>query len=321
MKTEDLAFLNEQLSGLLSTGIPLSAGIKKIAQTTRKSDFKKELTLLEQDLANGVDFPNAINKRNFPTFYKKILIVGATTNKLPELLNSAADYYRKKSEITMKIKGLMIYPTIVLFTAFIVSMFLKFVIEPQFKDFMLNFKQEGLIIGPHSQSVPIFIILIFLIFLTLRFIKPINNYFMWRCSPFKDFNLANLSSMLSVCISTGMTLEDSLEIVANFESGKIRKNLNIIKQSLQAGKSIEESFSSVRIFPNLFQWMIISSGSQLADGLKSISEMYEKRGSYKSETILYSILPVSIMVLGLCITWQFAAFFRVLFQIIEKIGG
>ncbi len=320
MKTEDLAFLNEQLSGLLSTGIPLSAGIKKIAQTTKKSAFKNELILLEKDMENGVSFSDAINKRDFPTFYKKILAVGATTNKLPELLNSAADYYRKKSEITMKIKGLMVYPTLILCTALAVSMFLKFVMKPHFIDFMQDMGAGNLNPDFFTQKIYLFIIVLFVIYLILRFIKPLKNFVMWKFSVVRDFNLANLSSMLSVCISTGMTLEETLEIVSNFETGVIKKNLNIVQNSLKAGKSIEDSFALTNIFPDLFQWMLVSSKAQLADGFKSISEIYEKRANYKSEVILHSILPVSILILGILITWQFIALFKSMLKIVEFMG-
>src|ERR1035441_1777634 len=59
-----------------------------------------------------------------------MILVGVKSNDLPGALTMLADYFQRQSSIWTRLKGLMFYPLIVLFAAFLLSCFLSFILSP-----------------------------------------------------------------------------------------------------------------------------------------------------------------------------------------------
>ena len=53
-----------------------------------------------------------------------------------------------------------------------------------------------------------------------------------------------------------------------------------------------------RAFPPLFVWTVAQSGEDLASGFQRAAELYQARALYRSEMLLYSALPCSILALA-----------------------
>ena len=52
MKWDEFAFVNQQLAGMLKTGIPLEGALRRLCETMRHGRWRTELELLQADLAN-----------------------------------------------------------------------------------------------------------------------------------------------------------------------------------------------------------------------------------------------------------------------------
>ncbi|HVR36993.1 MAG TPA: type II secretion system F family protein, partial [Methylomirabilota bacterium] len=66
MDHEQLAFANHQLAGMLRAGIPLEGAIRELCATMRKGELRGELERLESDLAGGMPFAEAMERRRLP---------------------------------------------------------------------------------------------------------------------------------------------------------------------------------------------------------------------------------------------------------------
>src|SRR5262245_50022364 len=118
MNLERFAYLNQQLAGMLKAGIPLEGALPKLCATLPGGDLQAELKALETDLAQGTPLRATLAPRQLPEFYKQMLLVGAQSNDLPALLTLLADHYQKLSFAWTRLKGLMLYPLIVLVVSF-----------------------------------------------------------------------------------------------------------------------------------------------------------------------------------------------------------
>ena len=132
MKLDEFAFVNQQLAGMLKAGLPLEGSLKQLCATMQRGKLKAELELLEADLARGIPLKEALAARKLPEFYVRMLQVGAQSNDLPGVLLLLADYYGKVNTIGTRLKGLMVYPLLVLLTATAVSVLLAFVFQALF---------------------------------------------------------------------------------------------------------------------------------------------------------------------------------------------
>ena len=117
MKPDELAFANEQLAGMLKSGLPLEGSLRELTTSMKRGSLRTELEALERDLAQGTALPKALDKRDLPPLYIRMLKVGVKGGNLPEVLQCMADHYRRESTIWIRLKSLMVYPLLVLVVA------------------------------------------------------------------------------------------------------------------------------------------------------------------------------------------------------------
>jgi hypothetical protein len=130
VKYDEFAFLNQQLAGMLKSGIPLEPALRQMCASMRRGQFRTEFEALEADLSRGVPLETALASRQLPDFYKQMVRVGVKSNNLPAILTLLADYYQKAHVLWTRLKTLLIYPLIVLVLCFGLSCLLVVVAGP-----------------------------------------------------------------------------------------------------------------------------------------------------------------------------------------------
>ena len=76
MKYDEFAFFNQQLAAMLRDGIPLEGALRRLCEEMRRGKLRDELQSLEGDLAKGVPIAEALQSRNLPELYKRMILVG-----------------------------------------------------------------------------------------------------------------------------------------------------------------------------------------------------------------------------------------------------
>jgi len=130
MKYEELAFVNQQLAGMLKSGIPLEGALRQLCANMRRGQYRTELDALEKDLAKGVPLKEALSARKLPEFYVRMIQLGAQSNDLPGVLTLVADYYQRAHLGWTRLKGLMVYPVIVLVASLGLAAFVAVIAPP-----------------------------------------------------------------------------------------------------------------------------------------------------------------------------------------------
>src|ERR1700678_2783344 len=129
MKNDEFAFFNQQLAAMLRDGIPLEGALRRLCEEMRRGKLRDELQALEADLAKGTPMADALTPRRLPELYKRMILVGVKSGDLPGALTMLADYFQRQSNLWMRLKGLMVYPLIVLFMAFLLSCFISYLLS------------------------------------------------------------------------------------------------------------------------------------------------------------------------------------------------
>src|SRR6476659_9882858 len=124
MNFDEFSFFNRQLAAMLKDGVPLEGAIRQLCADMRAGRLREQLELLERDLAKGTPLKEAIAGRNFPDYYKKMLEVGVRSNDLPGTLTMLADYYERANALWTRLKGLLVYPAIVILVSVALTTFL-----------------------------------------------------------------------------------------------------------------------------------------------------------------------------------------------------
>ena len=117
MKRDQFAFFNQQLAGMLRSGIPLEGALRQLTREMERGRLRRELGQLESDLANGVPLSEAIIQRRLPQLYVQLIRLAGSSDTLPGVLTMLADYYEQSYNLWLRLKGLLVYPVIALLSA------------------------------------------------------------------------------------------------------------------------------------------------------------------------------------------------------------
>jgi type II secretory pathway component PulF len=127
-----------------------------------------------------------------------------------------------------------------------------------------------------------------------------------RLPAFRDASVAQTSSALWIMLKSGVNLRDALALLEQLElDTPAGKDIAAWRQRLAAGHAkFSEIATESRAFPALFIWMVSNSGEDMVAGFKRAADIYQGKFQRHTETLLYAVLPASIIILGLMIAAQ-----------------
>jgi type II secretory pathway component PulF len=332
MKLDEFAFLNQQLAAMLRDGIPLEGALRRLSADLQRGALKSELEKLEAVLAKGAPLKEALAGAGLPDFYKRMLLVGAQSNDVPGALTLLADYYQRQYSIWTRLKGLMVYPLIVLCAAFMLSCLISYLLGH-----VLWPSLEGIFEG---QSLPAMtrlsmttaaglwappLMLGALLALAISGVvwPRLRSALRWRLPAFKDAALAQTASAIRVMLEGGVNLSDAIALLEPIETGRVAAfDLRRWQQRLAAGmgKFSDMAAGSVA-FPPLFVWLAANGGEDLAAGFQRAAEVYQARAHYRTEAMLYAALPFAVLMLGMMILVQGYMALSAFLPLMQGLGG
>jgi type II secretory pathway component PulF len=330
MKYDEFAFFNQQLAAMLREGIPLEGALQRLCQEMRAGTLRTELQALEADLAKGTPMADALQPRQLPELYKRMILVGVKSSDLPGALTMLADYFQRQNDVWTRLKGLMVYPLIVLFTAFVISCLLAFILG----SFIWNSLQS--LAGNHIIPVvsaglwmfPVLLGLALAASLIAVSVSPARQRLRWRLPAFREASLAQVASAMWLMLKNGVPLDDALALVEQLEKGtRAEKEIAQWRQRLASGhgkfSEIAASNQAVSnsVFPPMFIWTVAQAGENLTAGFQQTAELYQARAKYRTELLLYSVLPCSVLALATMILSQISPVFAALSSCIQSLSN
>jgi type II secretory pathway component PulF len=317
MKYDEFAFFNQQLAAMLRDGIPLEGALRRLCEEMRRGKLRDELQSLEGDLAKGVPIAEALQSRNLPELYKRMILVGVKSNDLPGALTMLADYFQRQSSLWTRLKGLMVYPLIVLFIAFLISTLVAViwvcVLGPAMYGVFsgMGMRLPGATLAAfsildHVWVFPIAFGLLFSFAMAVVFIPTLQGKFRWRIPAFKEASISRVAASLNLLLKGGVNLPDAIGLVEQLENNHdALEDLKNWRKNIAGGVS---KFSEVAafnlMFPPMFVWTVANGGEDLAAGFSRAAEIYQSRAIYRTEVALYSVLPIAALILGIVVLSQ-----------------
>jgi type II secretory pathway component PulF len=325
MNYDEFAFFNQQLAAMLRDGIPLEGALKQLCAGMKTGPLRGELQQLEADLARGTPLNAALAKRKLPEFYRRMLELGARSNDLPGVLTLVADYYHRTNALWTRLKGLMVYPLIVI----LVSLGVTLMLSLTFSHFLPAFFEQSLLKPPGLLVATMWVPPLALGTLALLGIAAVaiprsRAWLRWNLPAFREASLAQLASAMALMLKNGTTLADSLALAEGLEGATPAGKAMLAQWRLLvengSGKPVQWP-ASTRPFPPLFLWLVQKSGEDVATGFQKAADIYQARAAYRIELALYGVLPVAILFLGQMVFWQVMPLMRTLIWLMNMLGN
>jgi type II secretory pathway component PulF len=256
MKNDEFAFFNQQLAAMLREGIPLEGALQQLCAEMNEGALRAELQALANDLAKGIPLRDAIRKRKLPELYQCLIEVGSQSNDLPGVLTLIADHYQRRYNVWTRLKGLLVYPVIVLTASFALSIALAYLLDrtiwPSMSVISYTMPREAFLSGLWLS--PVILGLVLVITICALALPAARQSLRWRVPSFRESSLAQIASSLALLLRNGVPLDHALALVERMENGsRAGSEISVWRQRLAAGHGkFLEMAPPGRAFPPLF---------------------------------------------------------------------
>lgn len=325
VKPGDIVIFSRQLATLLRSGISLLPALEILQdQVASSRTFKKIISTIVTDLRAGSSFTQAIAKHPtaFPDIYCRTITVGEQTGNMEMVLNQMASYLEKQGEALKKVKKALAYPMMVFGIGGAVVVLMMTVVMPQmmgmFESMSLDLPLPTKIMIAASNTLTSYP-LHFLIGgsvlggLAMWLVKqPKGRRFLDRIrlsapligTPTLLGELARFSRTMSVLVTTGMNLQEIMEIVPKSSDNLyIRSALNQLNESLLLGEGLSDPMSRIPIFPSLLVQMVaVGEASNTLDfTMGVVADFYEVTAEEKTAAMIAMIGPISTIAIAIMV--------------------
>jgi type IV pilus assembly protein PilC len=144
VKPEELMHLSRQLASFIRAGVPITDGMRILAEEARTSRMRSTLFDIEERLRQGERLSTALNQhpKVFPAYYRAVMRSAELTGRLDLVLEQLGRYLERDLEARRKIMSALTYPAVIGTMALVTIVVLAGFVLPRFKLFFESLGAE-----------------------------------------------------------------------------------------------------------------------------------------------------------------------------------
>ncbi|MBS1149930.1 MAG: pilC, partial [Myxococcaceae bacterium] len=137
----DILIFTRQFATMIDAGLPLVQCLDILGSQTDNLSFRKVIFAIKTKVEGGSTFSDALkdHPKIFDELFVQLCAAGEVGGILDTILNRLAQYREKAEKLKRKVKGAMVYPTIVIVVAVAVTAVLLLKVTPVFAKMFADF--------------------------------------------------------------------------------------------------------------------------------------------------------------------------------------
>lgn len=343
VKVEDLVIFSRQLATMVDAGIPLMQSLDALQEQIENASFKKVIAGIRDDIEVGSSLSQSFGKypQIFDTLYINMVKAGESSGMLNIILERISSYLEKSLSLQRKIKSAMIYPSIVISMAVLITTFLLVKVVPTFsnifdmlgQDLPLPTKILILVSNIVRKGLLYAVVILFVLSVAInRYLRTEQGrLFFDRLTLrlpvvgqlFRKVAVSRFSRTLATLIQSGVPILASLEIVGKTSGNKVLEiAVNNVRSNVREGESIAAPLIKSGVFPPMVTRMIAvgEQTGELEKMLTKIADFYDEQVDVAVAGLTSMIEPLIIAVLGIVVGGIVVALFLPILKITSIIG-
>lgn len=340
--SEKIVFTNN-LSGMLSAGLSLTRSLTVLEKQTSNNTFKEILRSLIDDINKGGTLSSGMKK--YPKVFSGVFIsmvrAGEESGSLPKTLSEVGVTLKKTYDLNRKIKGALIYPSVIIGVIIIIGILMMVYVVPTltatFKDIGVELPATTKIIifisDTLSQHFLLFILGLGLVvgagflFAKLEFTKRYFDLLTIKIpvlgTLLQEMNTARTARTLSSLLSSGVDVSHALTITEDVLQNVHYKELirNAIT-SIEKGIPMSVSFkANTNLYPVMVGEMIEvgEETGNLSQMLMDIANFYEGEVDNKTKNLSTIIEPVLMIFIGVAVGFFAVGMMKPMYSVMDNI--
>jgi type IV pilus assembly protein PilC len=319
---KDKVLFSRQLATLINAGMPLTQSLRTVSEQMPNKEFVIVINKIIGDVEGGSALAKAFKKHPdvFNEVYLSLVAAGEASGTLDEALVRLADQQEKDAAILSKVRGALIYPTLVLVVIVAVIIFMLLTVLPQVEQLYDDLKEELPLVTTLLLGISNFMIKFWwvLVIASIAGAWGLRQYaktddgrakfdkFKMKMplfgKLFMKLYMARFTRTGQTLMSTGVPMLEMMRISADaINNVHIKNSLIKATSQVKAGVSLSQSISKDHNFLSLVPQMIHigeESGS-IDDMMGKAATFYENELDNQIKAISTIIEPALMIVLAL----------------------
>jgi type IV pilus assembly protein PilC len=340
IKMRDIVIFTRQFSTMINAGLPLVQALDILAKQSENDALKEVTKQVVFDVESGHTVADALSRhpKAFTGLYVNMVAAGEAGGILDTILLRLAVFLEKNDALVRKVKGAMIYPSVIFSVAGIAIAVLLIFVIPVFKDM---FGSAGVplplptrfVMGMSDFLIAYWYVLIIAGVVTVTLVKKYYasssgrrnlDALMLKAPVLGDVlrksAVSRFTRTLGTLISSGVSILDGLEITAKTSGNRVIEDAIMeSRSSIAGGETIAAPLQKSNVFPPMVISMIAvgETTGGLDEMLTKIADFYDEEVDAAVGGLLALMEPVMIVVLGVVVGGMVVAMYLPIFDMMN----
>ena len=341
--TKDRVVFTRQLATLIGAGLPLAQSLRTVQEQTTNKRMQEIVQEIISDVEGGKSLSDSFAKHPeaFNKVYVALVSAGETSGTMDDSLKRLAAQQEKDAAMMSKIRGAMMYPSIVLVVIILVIGFMLFTVVPQVEGLYRDLN-KGLpfVTLMMIKTANFFSSLWWLVILAMI----IGGYFLAQYlkteqgirtkdifklnvpmfkGMFRKMYMARFARTGQVLLSTGVPMLDMLRITSDAVNNVIISE-SILRASdkVKGGKALSASLSNEDYFLAMVPQMIKigEQSGKIDEMMGKTAQVYEDELDEEIRALSTAIEPVLMVFLAIVAGTMVAAILLPIYSLVGNIN-
>jgi type IV pilus assembly protein PilC len=342
IKTRDVVILTRQFATMINSGLPLVQALDILATQTENKPLANTVRAVLFDVESGNTLADSLKKhpKAFSELYVNMVAAGEAGGILDVILLRLATFLEKNDALMRKVRGAMIYPSVIFSVAGIAVATLLIFVIPTFQNM---FASVGL-----ALPLPTRVVIAMSEFLTSYWWAILGGLFAagalfkrYYSTPdgklkvdrsllrapilgdvLRKSAVSRFTRTLGTLISSGVSILEGLEITAKTAGNRVVQDaIMASRASIAGGETIAAPLQRSNVFPPMVISMI-SVGEQtggLDEMLSKIADFFDEEVDAAVSGLLAAMEPLMIVFLGVIVGGMVVAMYLPIFDMINAV--
>jgi type IV pilus assembly protein PilC len=343
VKPKALQVFSRQFATMIESGLNVVAALTILEDQTEDQTLAAVVRELRTDVEGGLLLSQAMGRhpKVFNRLYVSMVEAGEAAGILDEVLDRAAFQIEKETRIKRRVKGAMIYPTLVLCFATMVLIGMLMFLVPVFTKIFAQLNGQLPTLTRYVVAVSNllradwFVVFPLLIFLVVGFFKgkkTESGRKIWDRAklhaPMKigdvvlKVTMARFSRTLSTLVAAGVDIIKALEITAQTAGNwVVEEALGDVRVRVQEGVPIAQPLLENPVFPPMVAHMVRigEETGELEKMLGKIADFYEDEVDSSIQSLTSIIEPIMMIGVGAMVGVIILSMYMPMFKLLSLV--
>lgn len=320
----DVIMFCRQMSTLIRAGVPITRGLRGLAETMRNPEFRRVLSGVADEIERGHELAGILQRhpRIFSNLFVAVVHIGESSGRLEDAFERLHGYLSLEEETRRRVKSALRYPVMVLVAIAIAMAVINVFVIPPFAKLFESFGSDlplptRVLMATSRLSADYWHVgligIAAIAYAIRRWATTETGRLAWhrwqlRLPRFGDILeralLARFCRTLAITLGAGLPVTQCLSIAARaVDNEYVARRIGEMRADIESGETLTAAAHSSRLFtPLVMQMLAVGEETGAVETtLSEVASYYEREVDFDLKRIGDAIEPVMIVIVGILV--------------------